>query len=89
MNFSLIVPLINISNTGEVLAPTDIAIFGEAKDQFNYTFWIGATIDNRRVDITDLYETLVGTSPDCDKRFTEPIEAHLELLFSKQPQHLT
>lgn len=84
MNFSLIVPIINISNTGQVLAPTNIQIEGEAINQFKYCFRIYIRNEfDRLMCITDLYETLVGTSPDCDKRFTEPIEAHLETLFSK------
>lgn len=84
MNFSIIVPIPNVSNTGEILKPTEIWIKGDAKDQFNYSFQIYSNTNLGRLNITDLYETLVGTAPDCDKRFIEPIEEHLGMLFSKE-----
>jgi len=85
MNFSLIVPIPNISNTGEILKPTEILIKVEYESQFLYFFRIFTKYPNMNesyFDITELYESLVGTAPDCDKRFTEPIEAHLEMLFN-------
>jgi hypothetical protein len=83
MNFSIIVPIPNVSNTGEILPPTNIKIIGEAKTQFEYDFNIyHINFLGVQTCITDLYETLVGTAPDCDKRFTDPIEAHLGMLFS-------
>lgn len=83
MNFSLIVPIPNVSNTGNILMPTKIHIHGSAQSQFKYTFSIYTEIGLNMHNITDLYTTLVGTEPDCDKRFTEPIEAHLEMLFKE------
>lgn len=88
MNFSIIAHIPNVSNTGEILNPTEILIKGDAKDQFNYSFQIYHNTNLGLLNVTDLYETLVGTDPDCDKRFTEPIEAHLGMLFSNSDQTL-
>jgi len=82
MQFSLIVSIPNISNSGEFLKPTDIWIRGDAKSPTEYSFDIyWESSDTSLQKVTDLYIALLGTDLDVDSRFTDPIEQHLSTFF--------
>lgn len=84
MQFSLIVSIPNISNSGEFLKPTDIWISGDAKSKTEYSFLIYAKLSGDMLhNVSSLYISLLGTELDCDTRFTGPIESHLSKFFKQ------